>query len=79
MNDDTNPPPGYDTQDGIVNWLRYRLFAFIQRPNAKFRALLRAQLKNVYMLGNPAKSIDQNVYQHHVKHVDELVDCVGTS
>ena len=37
---------------GDVNWLRYRIFAFLQRPNAAFRGIVKSFLNNVYVLGS---------------------------
>ena len=54
----------YDTEGGVQNWMRYRLFAFLQRPNAEFRALIRSLSQNTYIL--------KSEKEHHVKNGSTL-------
>ena len=67
---------GHETEEGTQNWMRYRLFAFIQRPNSIFRMMIKAFMGNVHELyADP--SIDNQREHGYIKTSKHLKPCIG--
>ena len=47
---------GHETEEGTLNWMRYRLFAFLQRPNSMFRMMIKGFMGNVHELHTAASN-----------------------
>ena len=57
---------------GIQEFLRLRLYALLQRPNAMFRSMVRSFLGNIHIL-DPNGSYKA---EHHIKNKVLLICCI---